>query len=197
MHADPWASMQLHKLACSYISLHAVTQACMQLHKLACSYISIHAIPFVWAAHKNFAVLVLKIFWNNTPDTWNGLRRPTGYYFEQYILKIFCKNLPFRTKAVLDIWSYLGVVGHGGEDAGDGGHVPRLPHGHADSPMSSGQPPLMISLRSLRVSLDLGLVTVFVAEDMVRAEMQISTETRFTDTLLLPWASWNSLKQLI
>ena len=27
--------MQLHKLACSYISLHAVTYACMQLHKPA------------------------------------------------------------------------------------------------------------------------------------------------------------------
>ena len=35
--------------------------ACMQLHKLPCSYISLHAGPwafFVWAAHKNFAVLV-------------------------------------------------------------------------------------------------------------------------------------------
>ena len=52
--------------------------------------------------------------------------------------------------------------------------------------MSPDHPPLMVSVRSLRVSLDLGLVTVFVAEDVVRAEMQISTETRFTDTLLLP-----------
>ena len=35
--------------------------ACMQLHMLPCSYISLHAGPwafFVWAAHKNFAVLV-------------------------------------------------------------------------------------------------------------------------------------------
>ena len=39
VHADPWA--------------------CMLLHKLACSYISLHTVPFfVWAAHKNFAVLV-------------------------------------------------------------------------------------------------------------------------------------------
>ena len=31
----------------------------MQLHELACSYKSLHAVPFfVWAAHKNFAVLV-------------------------------------------------------------------------------------------------------------------------------------------
>ena len=31
----------------------------MQLHKLACSYMSLHTVPFfVWAAHKNFAVLV-------------------------------------------------------------------------------------------------------------------------------------------
>ena len=29
--------MQLHKLACSYTKLHAVTWACMQLHKLTCS----------------------------------------------------------------------------------------------------------------------------------------------------------------
>ena len=69
--------MQSHKLACSYMSLHAVTQACMLLRKLACSYMSLHsvlwacmqfhelacmslyAVPFfVWAAHKNFAVLV-------------------------------------------------------------------------------------------------------------------------------------------
>ena len=60
MHADPWACIQLHKLACGYISLHAVTYDCMQLHKLACNYISLHAVPFfVWAAHENFAVLVL------------------------------------------------------------------------------------------------------------------------------------------
>ena len=63
--------MQLHKLACSYISLHAVTWNCMQLHELACSYMNLHAVTwacmqlhelacssFVWAAHKNFAVLV-------------------------------------------------------------------------------------------------------------------------------------------
>ena len=37
MHAD--------LLACSYMSLHAVTWACMQLHKLAYSYISLHAVP--------------------------------------------------------------------------------------------------------------------------------------------------------
>ena len=55
--------MQLHKLACSYLSLHAVTWACMQLHELACSSLSWHAFPsFVWAAHKNFAVLVSYAF---------------------------------------------------------------------------------------------------------------------------------------
>ena len=62
--------MQLHKLARSYISLHAftsyislhtVTWACMQLHELACSSMSLYAVPFlVWAAHKNFALLVSK-----------------------------------------------------------------------------------------------------------------------------------------
>ena len=39
--------MQSHKLACSYISLHAVTQACMELHELAFSIMSLHAVS--WA----------------------------------------------------------------------------------------------------------------------------------------------------
>ena len=51
--------MQLDKLACSSISLHAVTWPYMKFHELACSFLSLHAVPFlVWAAHKNFAVLV-------------------------------------------------------------------------------------------------------------------------------------------
>ena len=41
------ASMHLHKLAFSYISLHAVTWACMQLHKPSCSSMSLHAVQ--WA----------------------------------------------------------------------------------------------------------------------------------------------------
>ena len=39
--------MQLHKLTCSYISLHAVTWACMQFPELACSSLSLHEVP--WA----------------------------------------------------------------------------------------------------------------------------------------------------
>ena len=51
--------MQLHKLALSYIKLHEGPWACMQVHELACSFMSLYAVPFfVWAAHKNFAVLV-------------------------------------------------------------------------------------------------------------------------------------------
>ena len=51
--------MQLHNLAFIYMSLHAVPWACMQFFDLACSYISLLALPFfVWAAHKNFEVLV-------------------------------------------------------------------------------------------------------------------------------------------
>ena len=42
--------MQLHKLACSYISLHAVISACMQLHELACSSLSLHAVPWTWSS---------------------------------------------------------------------------------------------------------------------------------------------------
>jgi len=39
MHADPWVCLQLHMLACRSMSLHAVSF-------------------YVWAAHKNFAVLL-------------------------------------------------------------------------------------------------------------------------------------------
>ena len=39
--------MQLHELACSYMSLHAFTWACMQFHELACSFMSLHAVS--WA----------------------------------------------------------------------------------------------------------------------------------------------------
>ena len=43
--------MQVHELACSPLSLHEVP----------CIYMSLYAVPFfVWAAHKNFAVLVQK-----------------------------------------------------------------------------------------------------------------------------------------
>ena len=74
MHEDPWGCRQLHKLACSYISLHAIMLACrslsliadpwacMQFPELSCSSKTLHAVPFfVWAAHKNFAVLVMII----------------------------------------------------------------------------------------------------------------------------------------
>ena len=53
------------------MSLHVVLWPCMQFNELACSYMSLHAVPFfVWAAHKNFAVLVL-VDSHNTADTWN------------------------------------------------------------------------------------------------------------------------------
>ena len=47
MQADPWVCMQSHKLACSYMSLHAVTWACMQFPELSWSSMSLHEIP--WA----------------------------------------------------------------------------------------------------------------------------------------------------
>ena len=61
--------MQSHELACSYTSWHAGPWACMlfpdqanmKFHELACSSMSLYAVPFlVWAAHKNFALLVSK-----------------------------------------------------------------------------------------------------------------------------------------
>ena len=36
--------MQLHEIACSYMSLHAVPLACMQLQELSCSSMSLHAV---------------------------------------------------------------------------------------------------------------------------------------------------------
>ena len=58
------------------MQLHKVAWACMQFHELACSYMSLHAVPlawmqsfFVWAAHKNFAVLVF------SRAIWGGLTR--------------------------------------------------------------------------------------------------------------------------
>ena len=73
MHADLWACMQVHELACNYISLH------VQLLKLVCNYISLHAVPFiVWAAHKNFAVLVTEYlafpFFPLLLDLWRPYR---------------------------------------------------------------------------------------------------------------------------
>ena len=60
--------MQLHK--------HTVTWACMQFPELACSYMSLHAVPFfVWAAHKNFAVLVITDMYH---VPWPGLFTEDG-----------------------------------------------------------------------------------------------------------------------
>ena len=55
-----WACMQFPELAWSSMSIHEVPWACMQFHELACSFMGLNAVPFfVWAAHKNFAVLVI------------------------------------------------------------------------------------------------------------------------------------------
>ena len=74
--------------------------------------------------------------------------------------------------------SHLSVVGDPGEDAGDGGHVPDLPRGHTDPRVSPDHGPLV----PLLLGVSLGLVTIFVAEDVVSAEMQIlatNCENRF------------------
>ena len=60
-------------------------------------------------------------------------------------------------------------MGDPGEDAGDGGHVPNLPRGHTDPRVSPDHSPLGLCL----LGVGLGLVTIFVAEDVVSAEMQI------------------------
>ena len=49
MHEVPWAKMKFQELVCSFMSM------------------SMYAVPFfVWAAYKNFAVLVLLLCWSKT-----------------------------------------------------------------------------------------------------------------------------------
>ena len=83
LHPVPWACMQFHELAYSSMTLYAVPLACMQFHELkrsskslhtdrwacmrchelSCSSMTctkFHTVPYfsVWAAHKNFAMIV-------------------------------------------------------------------------------------------------------------------------------------------
>ena len=59
LHEVPWTYMKFHELACSSLSLHEVPWPYMKFYELACSFMSLYAVPFfVWAAHKNYAVLV-------------------------------------------------------------------------------------------------------------------------------------------
>ena len=93
-------------------------------------------------------------------------------------MKTFGKTYDQKDHYDIIVDPHLGVVGDPGYYAGDGDHVPHLPRGHAHPRMSPDHTPLILS-GLLRVSL--GLVTMFVAEDVVSAEMQISTncENRF------------------
>ena len=55
------ACSYVHELACSSMSFHAVPWAYMKFHEHACSFMSLYAVPFfVWAAYKNFAMLVFE-----------------------------------------------------------------------------------------------------------------------------------------
>ena len=55
--------MQLLELACSSLTLHSVQWVYMKFHELACSFMRMYAVPiFVWEAHKNFAVLVIRTY---------------------------------------------------------------------------------------------------------------------------------------
>ena len=86
--AGPWACMELHKLTWNYIT-------CMQVHELTWSLYAIAVPFFVWAAHKNFEVLVessgpieqdlivcliKSVFWRNCQATGTrpGLGLGTG-----------------------------------------------------------------------------------------------------------------------
>ena len=61
LHELESSSKILHAVTftCRSMSLHSVPGAYMKYQELACSFMSLYAVPFfVWAAHKNFAVLV-------------------------------------------------------------------------------------------------------------------------------------------
>ena len=47
LHGVTWAFMQVHELVCNYLSLHVVTWACMKCHELSWSFVSLHAVS--WA----------------------------------------------------------------------------------------------------------------------------------------------------
>ena len=54
--------MQFPQVACSSLNIDEVQWDYMKFHELVCSFMSLHAVPFfVWAAHKNFIVLVICI----------------------------------------------------------------------------------------------------------------------------------------
>ena len=81
--------MELHELACSSLSLHAVPWTFMKVNELACSFISLCAVPFfVWADHKNFAVLVGWL------SIWNvyGDLSPVGILLSD--MMVAKKNIP-------------------------------------------------------------------------------------------------------
>ena len=77
LHAVPWAWMQFYELELNSLSLNAVSRAFMQFH---ISMIKVLPYFAVWAAHKNFAVLVLNYsliknyICKGTPSTFVTLR---------------------------------------------------------------------------------------------------------------------------
>ena len=103
-NAAPWPCLQFHEFACSYISLHAVERdACsymsmhavpwayMKYQELACSFMSLYAVSFfVWAAHKNFAVLVLEEIQMPKALDKSGLDPPTLNKYNNFEAWLFC-----------------------------------------------------------------------------------------------------------
>ena len=128
LHAVPWAYMKFYELAFSSLNLHEVPWACKQFHELACSFISLYAVPFfVWAAHKNFAVLVVKEFVSRVPlelsgGSWKGIRPQNSgnihrhlidlnkiYAVKEHTLCIFCAR-SVHTQCLLAILSECSLI---------------------------------------------------------------------------------------
>ena len=84
-----WACIQVHELACSSMSLHTVPWACMKFHEVTWSSMGLHAVAFfVWAAHKNFAVLVFERFSNR-------------------VKQIVCHDIIYNIVALIKLNSYI------------------------------------------------------------------------------------------
>ena len=75
LYAVSWACMQFHELASSSMSFHAVPWACMQFHELACSSLSLHAIPRAWMQFLSLSEQLIRIsqclfVWHSVHKSW-------------------------------------------------------------------------------------------------------------------------------
>ena len=120
--------MQFPELACSSLNFNEVQWAYMKFHELACSFMRLHAVPFfVWAAHKNFAVLVYiftskknaKLFYLHFnvlltsfshDNLWTKTKNRSVFYGETLIKFKFSRMRFFRTRRTKQLFRQLIVL---------------------------------------------------------------------------------------